>query len=229
MSGGCTLAATVAVAKMVGIKVMAAGGIGGVHRSHTLMMDISADLNELGRSNVAVVCSGPRVYLDAVGTVEYLETKGVTVASFGDRNFQVMLPAYYSREGRIESPIVVKNAEEAAKVICLSHLRNLSAHVLIRYIDASHSAGLECGQLFYNPIPYQNELNIEKVEKTVRLYFKAARKKNKRKKEDMPKIIDHLRAHLGEHDRAIKSEKRLLLDNARMGAAIAIELSKLEG
>lgn len=71
-----------AIAEMVGIKVLATGGIGGVHRAASLMMDISADVSELGRTNVAVVCSGPRPYLDIMGTLEFLETRGVPVATF---------------------------------------------------------------------------------------------------------------------------------------------------
>lgn len=160
-----------AIAEMVGIKVLVAGGIGGVHQSASLMMDISADLGELGRTNVAVVCSGPRPYLDVAGTLEFLETRGVPVTtfrpvpierrewagsdlamSFGSSQMEqgmetgdipesgqmegltkalmgatvtaevaeTMLPAFYSREGRFASPLVIEDAKEAAKIICMS-------------------------------------------------------------------------------------------------------------
>lgn len=138
-----------AIAEMVGIKVLATGGIGGVHQSASLMMDISADVGELGRTNVAVVCSGPRPYLDIGGTLEFLETRGVPVVTFrsgqderrgwggGDpavspepsqtegfvgvtETAETMLPAFYSREGRFASPLVIEDAKEAAQIICMS-------------------------------------------------------------------------------------------------------------
>lgn len=135
-----------AIAEMVGIKVLATGGIGGVHQSASLMMDISADIGELGRTNVAVVCSGPRPYLDVGGTLEFLETRGVPVATFGPGQderrawggsdpavspepsqteglmgvAETMLPAFYSREGRFASPLVIEDAKEAARIICMS-------------------------------------------------------------------------------------------------------------
>lgn len=149
MSGGCTIAASMAIAEMAGIKVLATGGIGGVHQSASLMMDISADVGELGRTNVAVVCSGPRPYLDVGGTLEFLETRGVPVVTFGPgqderrswgggdsavspepsqteglvevtETMETMLPAFYSREGRFASPLVIEGAKEAAQIICMS-------------------------------------------------------------------------------------------------------------
>lgn len=156
-----------AIAELVGIKVLATSGIGGVHQSASLMMDISADLSELGRTNVAVVCSGPRPYLDVAGTLEFLETRGVPVATFRPGQIErrkltgsdpvmsfgpsqtegrtaaegsgqmegltegltgaietaemtkTMLPAFYSREGRFASPLVIDDAKEAAKIICM--------------------------------------------------------------------------------------------------------------
>lgn len=147
-----------AIAEMVGIKVLATGGIGGVHRAATLMMDISADVGELGRTNVAVVCSGPRPYLDVEGTIEFLENRGVPVATFKsagagdsmddplenpmgdpiDMRFafrargmrETMVPAFYSHSGRIKSPLVIESAEEAAKMI---RLFSLSNHMVYSY------------------------------------------------------------------------------------------------
>lgn len=149
-----------AIAEIVGIKVLATGGIGGVHRSASLMMDISADVGELGRTNVAVVCSGPRPYLDVGGTLEFLETRGVPVVTFRPGQIErrawgegspvvssgssqtsqmgvpetaetigtvetaevteTMLPAFYSREGRFASPLVIEDAKEAAQMIRMS-------------------------------------------------------------------------------------------------------------
>lgn len=90
--------------------------------------------------------------------------------------------------------------------------------------------GLECGQLFCNPIPWDFELDIEAVEKAVRVIFKLARKKNKRNKEDIENIISNIRRFGSERrGKAVLAERALLLNNVEMGAQIAIELSKLEG
>lgn len=90
--------------------------------------------------------------------------------------------------------------------------------------------GLDCGQLFCNPIPWDFELDIKAVEKAVRVIFKAARKKNKRNKEDIGNIISNIRRFgSGQRGEAILAERALMLNNAKMGAQIAIELSKLEG
>lgn len=95
--------------------------------------------------------------------------------------------------------------------------------------DASHELGLDCGQLFCNPIPWDFELDTGAIEKAVRIIFKAARKKNKRNKEDVGNIISNVRKFGAGRGEAILAERALLLNNASMGAQIAIELSKLEG
>lgn len=106
------------LAHLAGIKVFATGGLGGVHRGAESSMDISADLTELGRTPVAVISSGCKSFLDIPRTLEYLETEGVCVATFADgREGKIDLPAFYSRDSGIRSPMVLKNEEEAAAVI----------------------------------------------------------------------------------------------------------------
>lgn len=105
---------------MAGIKIFATGGIGGVHRAAANSMDISADLMELSRTNVAVVCSGPKPFLDIERTVEYLETAGVPVMTFGSlKTEKTWLPVFYSRDSLVLSPLVVETPAEAAGIICM--------------------------------------------------------------------------------------------------------------
>ena len=120
MHGGTTIASTMILAHLAGIKVFATGGLGGVHRGAESTMDISADLTELGRTPVAVISSGCKSFLDIPRTMEYLETQGVGVATFADgRDGQVDFPAFWSRESGVRSPVTIKNEKEAAAIICM--------------------------------------------------------------------------------------------------------------
>lgn len=123
-SGGTTVAGTMLLANIAGIKVFATGGIGGVHRAAANSMDISADLTELSRTNVAVVCSGPKPFLDLERTVEYLETAGVPVMTFGSKEEKVWMPGFYSRDSLVPSPLVVENVKDAAAIICMPQFQH---------------------------------------------------------------------------------------------------------
>lgn len=144
-SGGTTVAGTMVLAHMAGIKIFATGGIGGVHRGVAGTMDISADLMELSRTNVAVVCSGPKPFLDIERTVEYLETAGVPVITFGSlEDDKTWLPVFYSRDSLVLSPLVVETPAQAAGIICMFydfhhdfHLLKKSAHSLEPYVGPS--------------------------------------------------------------------------------------------
>ena len=108
------------LAHKAGIRVFGTGGLGGVHRGAETTMDISADLTELGRTNVAVISSGCKSFLDIPKTLEYLETQGVSVCTFADgRTGNIDFPAFYTRESGTKSPMVVQNAYEAAAMICM--------------------------------------------------------------------------------------------------------------
>jgi pseudouridine-5'-phosphate glycosidase/pseudouridine kinase len=107
------------LAYRAGIKVFGTGGLGGVHRGGQDTMDISADLTELGRTNMAVISSGCKSFLDIPRTIEYLETQGVTVSTFADgRSGPIDFPAFYTRDSGVRSPMVVQNAREAAAIVC---------------------------------------------------------------------------------------------------------------
>ena len=106
------------LAKLAGIDVFATGGLGGVHRGGESSMDISADLTELGRTQMAVVAGGCKSFLDIPRTLEYLETQGVTVGTFADgRDGKVDFPAFWTRDSGIPSPLTIKDEEEAARII----------------------------------------------------------------------------------------------------------------
>jgi len=103
---------------MAGIRVFSTGGLGGVHQGGEVSMDISADLNELSRTPVAVICSGCKGFLDIPRTLEYLETQGVAVATFRNgRTGPVDFPAFWSRDSGVESPETLNSAADAAAVI----------------------------------------------------------------------------------------------------------------
>ena len=119
LNGGTTIAGTMLLAHLAGIKVFATGGLGGVHRNGQDSMDISADLTELGRTPVALISSGCKSFLDIPRTLEYLETQGVGVGTFADgRSENVAFPAFWTRESGIPSPSVVRDEKEAAAMIC---------------------------------------------------------------------------------------------------------------
>lgn len=119
LNGGTTVAGTMVLAHLAGIKIFATGGLGGVHRGAENSMDISADLTELGRTPVAVISSGCKSFLDIPRTLEYLETQGVGVGTFADgREGKVDFPAFWTRDSGISSPTVIHDERTAAAIIC---------------------------------------------------------------------------------------------------------------
>ncbi len=118
-NGGTTVAGTMVLAHLAGIKVFATGGLGGVHKGGESSLDVSADLTELGRTPVAVIASGCKSFLDIGRTLEYLETQGVGVATFADgREGPIDFPAFWSRDSGSRSPFVVRDEVQAAGIIC---------------------------------------------------------------------------------------------------------------
>lgn len=119
LNGGTTIAGTMFLADLAGIKIFGTGGLGGVHRGGEHSMDVSADLTELGRTSVAVISSGCKSFLDIPRTLEYLETQGVSVSTFADsRTGDIDLPAFWTRDSGVRSPSVVQDEKEAAAIIC---------------------------------------------------------------------------------------------------------------
>ena len=144
MPGATTVAGTMIAAEMAGIRIMATGGIGGVHRGGENSMDISADLTELGRTPVAVVCAGAKAILDLSRTLEVLETFGVPVVGYATKEF----PAFYSRESGLPLVHRVDTPEEAARVM------------KVQWGSGKNGAnrGTKTGILFANPAPGESAL-----------------------------------------------------------------------
>ncbi|KAJ8929065.1 hypothetical protein NQ314_018260, partial [Rhamnusium bicolor] len=141
LNGGTTVCGTLIVAHKAGLPIFATGGIGGVHRGAHKTFDISADLLELGKCSVAVISSGVKSILDIPKTLEYLETQGVFVATFGDTN---EFPAFYSRISGSKAPYCVETAMKAASIIKCN--RNLD---------------MRSGMLFAVPVPVEYAIDPE--------------------------------------------------------------------
>lgn len=137
VDGSTTVAATMILAKSAGINVFATGGIGGVHKGAELSFDVSADLQELSRTSVCVVCAGAKAILDIPKTLEMLETLGVPVLTYGQENF----PAFWSRDSASPASLRVDSIDE-----------------IVRFMNARESLGIEGGILIGNPVPKANEI-----------------------------------------------------------------------
>lgn len=199
--GSTTVAGTMIVAHRAGIRVFATGGIGGVHRGQPF--DVSADLMELGRTPVAVVCSGPKSILDLPLTLEVLETQGVPVVGYQTST----LPAFYSRDSGL--PIDVR-AEDAGQVADL--------------IRSARALGLEQGILVTVPVPAALEVPFPKAEKVIRTAIAEADRRGVKGKEITPFLLRRI-AELSKGS-SQKANMALLANNARVAGEIAVALSR---
>ncbi len=204
--GATTVAATMICARLAGIDVFATGGIGGVHRGAELSFDISADLPELGETAVTVIAAGAKAILDLPKTLEYLETKGVPVIAFGQDAF----PAFWSRDSGLKSPLRMDTAAEIA------------AAQLMRT-----RLGLPGGQLVANPIPLADEIPREEINPAIEQALAEAAAQGIAAKEVTPFLL-HRIFELTE-GRSLVSNIALVLNNARLGAAIAREIVAQRG
>jgi len=199
--GATTVAGTMIIAHMAGIRVFATGGIGGVHRGHAL--DVSADLIELGRTPVAVVCSGAKSILDLPLTLEVLETQGVPVIGIGTNT----LPAFYSRSSDLPLDACVQSAEEAARIIAARER-----------LGASH------GILFTVPVPHDDELSSEIAERAIEQATREADAQGIHGKAVTPFVLARVTELTEGASR--RSNVSLLVNNARIGGLIASALAK---
>lgn len=200
--GATTVAATMICARLAGIDVFATGGIGGVHRGAELTMDISADLPELAETAVTVVAAGAKAILDLPKTLEFLETRGVPVIAFGQDDF----PAFWSRSSGMKAPL---RMDTAAQIAAAGLMR-------IRL-------GLPGGQLIANPIPVEAEIPLAEIMPAIETALAEAEAQGIAAKEVTPFLLDRI-LQLTE-GRSLTSNIALVLNNARLGAAIAIEFA----
>lgn len=165
LDGATTVASTMIVANLAGIKVFGTGGIGGVHRGAQESFDISADLQELANTDVAVVCAGAKSILDIGLTLEYLETQGVPVVGFGTEE----LPAFYTRKSGFKVDYKVDTAKELAEAL-----------------KAKWDLGLKGGMVVGNPIPEEYQMNYDTITKAINDAVKEAEEKGIKGKESTP-------------------------------------------
>ncbi|XP_006633626.3 uncharacterized protein [Lepisosteus oculatus] len=206
LSGGTTVSATMLAAHRVGIPVFVTGGIGGVHRGGETTLDISADLTELGRTPIAVVSAGVKSILDIGRTLEYLETLGVCVATFGkSRDF----PAFFSPQSGFSSPYNVADAKEASELI---------AHAL--------SLGLQSGVLVAVPIPEEQAAKGQQIEAGIQTALEEARAKGITGKDVTPYILHRLSVLT--QGKSLEANVSLIHNNAKVGSQIACALAKMQ-
>jgi len=205
-SGGTTVAATMIIAHRVGIRVFATGGIGGVHRGGHETLDVSADLTELGRTPVAVVCSGVKSILDIPRTLEYLETQGVCVASFDSPGG--IFPDFYTRDSGCTVPYNLRGAQEAAEL--LRSWRELK---------------MESGLLIGVPIPEEFAADKTKIEEAIQEAIAHAKTQGISGKEVTPFLLAAI-AKITE-GRSLKSNIALIKNNAKVAAQIAASLCEV--
>lgn len=203
-NGGTTVSTTLTVSKAVGVPIMVTGGIGGVHRGGETTMDVSADLVELGCTPVGVVCSGVKSILDIERTLEYLETQGVMVATFGPtKDF----PAFYSRESGHLSPYNVRTTEEAAGLI----------HVM-------RNSRLRSGIVIAVPVPQESAIPSDEMEEIIKAAVSKANESGIRGKEITPYVLSHVAKSTA--GRSLSTNVALIQNNAAVGAKIAVNLAQ---
>ncbi len=204
LSGGTTVAATMICARLAGIRIFATGGIGGVHRGVADSMDISADLEELSRTPIAVICAGAKAILDLPRTFEYLETKGVPVIAHKTDD----LPGFYMRATGLPAPMRLDTPAEIA-VLASRHW----------------ALGLSGGLLIANPPPEHTAMNRADVEHAIGLAMEAARGANISGAALTPFLLDHM-TRITE-GRSLEANVALILNNAKLGGEIACAFAAL--
>ena len=196
--GATTVAATMIVAAMAGIRVFATGGIGGVHRGAEVTMDISADLEELARTPVAVVCAGAKSILDLSLTLEYLETKGVPVLGYRTET----LPAFYTDESDFKVDYRMDSPEEIAAAV-----------------TAQRDMGYPGGMLITNPIPHQYAMPKDVIDAAINQALAEAKEQGVKGKATTPFLLARVCELTG--GESLKSNIKLVLNNVALGAQIA--------
>jgi pseudouridylate synthase len=207
--GATTVAGTMIAAEMAGICVFATGGIGGVHRGGENSLDISADLTELARTSVAVVCAGAKAILDLQRTLEVLETFGVPVVGYATKEF----PAFYSRESGLQLVHRVETPEEAARVM------------RAQWGSGKRSAtdGKKTGILFANPVPRESALPPHEIEAFIAAALRTAETAGVRGKDVTPFLLQEVARRSG--GKTLKANVALLVANASLAGQIAVSYS----
>ncbi len=203
--GATTVATTMIIANQAGIEVFVTGGIGGVHRGAQETFDISADLQELAKTNVTVVCAGAKAILDLPLTLEYLETMGVPVLGYKTEE----LPAFYNSHSGLKIDYKVDSAEEMARII-----------------KAKRENGLVGGILLTNPIPEQYEMPKDVIDNAITTALKKMDEEGIKGKECTPFLLKTIVELTGGD--SLESNIKLVLNNAAVGSEVAKEYCKIK-
>ena len=203
--GATTVASTMICAEMAGIKFFVTGGIGGVHRGVEETMDISADLDELGKTDVAVICAGAKSILDLDKTMEYLETKGVPVIGYQTE----VLPAFFTRTSDIKLNTVSETTEDIAAII-----------------KAKHDLKLEGGTVIANPILESDELPKEYIDGIVMEAVKEAEENGIGGKDSTPFLLGKIVEKT--EGKSLEANIKLVYNNAKVGTQIAVDYFNIQ-
>lgn len=204
LDGATTVAGTMMVAEQAAIPLFVTGGIGGVHRGAAESFDISADLEELKQTNVVVICAGVKSILDIGATLEYLETGGVPVITYGSDEF----PAFYSRRSGFPAECRMDDPREIAELI-----------------KVKTDMGLAGGILVACPIPKEHEIDFESMDQTIRRAIKESGEMGITGKRITPFLLDKVK-ELTE-GRSLEANIQLVLNNAEVGGEIASAMMDL--
>lgn len=205
MDGATTVATTMIIASLAGIKIFATGGIGGVHRGAETTMDISADLEELAMTPVMVICAGAKSILDLGLTLEYLETKGVPVIGYQTDE----LPAFYTRKSGFGVDYQLDTPLELATAF----------HV-------KQEVGLKSGMLVTNPIPEEFSMDPDVINQAINEAIADSREQGIHGKDTTPFLLAKIKEITGGD--SLDSNIQLVFNNARLAAKTAVELCKLK-
>ncbi|GAB3456034.1 pseudouridine-5'-phosphate glycosidase [Massilia terrae] len=199
--GATTVAATMICAELAGIQVFVTGGIGGVHRGAETSFDISADLQELAHTSVAVVCAGVKSILDIGLTLEYLETYGVPVISVGQPGF----PAFFTRDSGFKADFQIDGAHEQAQ-----------------FIRTKWDLGLKGGVVVSNPVPLESAMPKEEIDRITGQALAEAGQQGVTGKAVTPFLLDRIKQLTG--GRSLSTNIALVKHNAQVGARLAVAL-----
>ena len=198
MNGATTVAGTMIAAAMAGIRIFVTGGIGGVHRGAGETFDISADLEELKQTEVAVVCAGVKSILDIPATLEYLETQGVPVITYGADQF----PAFYSRESGCKAELRIDTPEEIAEIF-----------------NAKHELGLGGGMLIGCPVGAEDEIPFDQMDGVIKEALAQCEEAHITGKRITPFLLSKVKDLTD--GQSLEANIKLVLNNAALGAEIA--------
>ncbi len=201
--GATTVAGTMIIAKMAGIRVFVTGGIGGVHRGAGENFDISADLEELKITDVVVVCAGVKSILDIGATLEYLETAGVPVITYGSDEF----PAFYSRKSGFAAECRIDDVAELANLI-----------------QTKYELELRGGILIGCPIKEEDQIPFEKMEAVIQEALDKCENQNITGKRITPFLLDEVKKITD--GSSLEANIKLVINNAEIGAQIAVAMEK---